>query len=135
MDYAWLLTAAVVAASPAVAAEAGALSVPSAGAPDSHFVTTWETSLQGDSITIPVGGATGTYTVDWGDGTLTTHEGDATHAYGSPGSHTVRVYGDFARIRLGSDAASAAMLHSIDQWGTAGWTTMESAFEGPVRNE
>ena len=125
----------MTAASPVVAAEAGAPSVPSAGAPDSHFVTAWETPLRGDPITVPVGGAAGTYAADWGGGAPTTHEWDATRAYGTPGSRTVRAYGDFAKIHPGSDAASAAKLHSVDRWGTVGRTTMESALEGPVRNE
>ena len=100
-----------------------------------HFVTTWEAGFPGDSVTIPVGGATGTYAVDWGDGSVTAHEGGAAaaaaHAYASPGNYTVRVYGDFGRIHLGgAPPDNAAKLRSIDQWGAAGWTTMESAFRG-----
>ncbi len=74
------------------------------------FVTTWETTATGESITIPVGGAEGAYAVDWGDGSSTEHSGDATHAYGSPGTYTVKVTGDFARIYLGGDPGNAAKL-------------------------
>ena len=98
--------------------------------PSAHFVTTWETATPGESINIPVGGATGRYTVDWGDGSTTTHAGNATHTYGAAGNHTVRIYGDFTRVVLGTDAVNAAKLRSIDQWGSAKWTTMVSAFEG-----
>ncbi len=103
---------------------------PFASAPHNRFITTWETSSAGESITIPVGGAAGRYTVEWGDGGVTTHEGDASHAYASPGIYTVQVYGDFNRIQLGGDHSNAAKLRSIEQWGTASWTTMESAFSG-----
>ncbi len=92
------------------------------------FVTTWETKLPGEYIRIPVDGATGTYTVDWGDGTSTVHRGDAAHAYDTPGTYRVSISGDFTRIYMGGDPDNAAKLVSIDQWGTAKWTTMESAF-------
>ena len=56
---------------------------------DSDFVTTWETTLPGESITIP---ARGTYTIDWGDGTVDARvRGEQTHAYDVPGNHTVRI--------------------------------------------
>ena len=42
--------------------------IPYAPAP---FVTTWKTTTPDESIEIPVGGASGQYTVDWGDGTTT----------------------------------------------------------------
>ena len=97
---------------------------------EDRFITTWETTSPGDSITIPVGGAAGSYTVDWGDGSVTVHEGDATHTYDTPGTYTVQVSGDFTRIFLGDDNRGATMLRSIDQWGAIQWTTMESAFAG-----
>ena len=81
-------------------------------------------------ITIPVGGATGQYTVEWGDGHSTVHTGDAAHVYDYAGNYTVRIYGDFTRIRLADDLTSAANLRSIDQWGAIRWDTMESAFAG-----
>ena len=34
------------------------------------FITTWRTTTPGESITIPTGDTGGTYTVDWGDGTI-----------------------------------------------------------------
>ena len=97
-----------------------------------RFVTTWKTKFPGDSIRIPVGDATGTYTVDWGDGSVTAQSGDALHVYEFPGTYTIQIYGDFTRIRLGSDAFTATKIQSIDQWGTIKWSTMESAFEGAV---
>ena len=92
------------------------------------FVTTWETTGASQTITIPVDGATGNYTVHWGDGNSTTHVTDATHAYAEAGNHTVSISGDFTKIRLGGDTANAAKLKSIEQWGSIAWTTMKEAF-------
>ena len=96
--------------------------------PDDAFVTTWSTASAGDAITIPVGDATGNYTVHWGDGSITTHTGDAEHEYASAGSYKISISGEFTQIRLDGDAANAAKLASIDRWGEIRWTTMEGAF-------
>ena len=96
---------------------------------DSHFVTTWRTTAPGESITIPVGGASGAYTVDWGDGTISEGvSGDQTHEYGDAGTHTIRVYGGFERIYLEGDTRNAAKLLSIEQWGDIRWASMGHAF-------
>ena len=47
-----------------------------------------------------------------------------------PGNHTVAISGSFERIYLRDDTANASKLMSIDQWGSTGWTSMESAFSG-----
>ncbi len=94
----------------------------------SDFVTTWRTTTPNESITIPVGGAAGTYTVRWGDNTTSTATGDQTHVYTATGDHTIRISGDLTRLHLGEDPANAAKLISIDQWGDVQWTTMREAF-------
>ena len=99
------------------------------------FVTTWQTDASNQNVTIPVGGSTASYYVDWGDGTTyRSASGDSTHEYRTAGNHTVSIYGGFERMRL-SDAnyldavfENAKRLRSIDQWGDISWTTMESAF-------
>ena len=93
------------------------------------FITTWETTQSGETVTIHVGGSTGAYTVDWGDGTVTSVTGDASHAYASPGEYQVVISGDFTRIHL-IDGRSAEKLQSIDQWGDIQWESMNSAFWG-----
>ena len=104
--------------------------VPDALPPPSAFVTTWRTTTNNESITIPVGGATGTYTIDWGDGTTSADvTGDQTHTYDTAGTYRVSISGDFARIYLNGDA-NAAKLQSIDQWGDIIWESMEYAFKG-----
>ena len=96
---------------------------------DRPFVTTWRTASPNESITIPVRGSTGTYTVDWGDGTVTSVIGDASHAYASPGEYQVVISGDFTRIYL-NGRPNAEKLQSIDQWGDIQWESMSSAFGG-----
>ena len=98
--------------------------------PREHFVTTWEVPSAGDSITLPAAQASGTYTVYWGDGHAEYGiSGDATHVYEEAGTYTVSTW-NLDRIRLGADAAGAAMLRSIESWGTARWTSMSDAFSG-----
>ena len=96
------------------------------------FVTTWRTTVPNESITIPVGGTTGAYTVDWGDGSSVSSNvaGDQSHAYENAGEYTVRISGDFTRILLGEDYDNAGKLVSIDQWGDIRWESMASAFGG-----
>jgi surface protein len=106
------------------------------------FITTWETTSSGESITIPTHGANvGDYDfqVDWGDGTtesFTGNDPDPSHTYASSGSHTVKITGTFPRIFLDAgpsgngDAANAQKLQSIDQWGDIQWGSMAAAFAG-----
>ena len=97
----------------------------------SYFITTWRTGAAGESITIPVGDATGTYTVDWGDGNTSVNvTGDQTHVYGDAGTYTVRISGDFTRIYLNDHPSNADKLASIEQWGDIRWESMISAFHG-----
>ena len=95
------------------------------------FVTTWETTAPNESITIPVGGSSSIYTINWGDGTVNTNvSGNQTHQYAALGNHTVSISGNFSKIALGGDSTNAAKLRSIDQWGSTGWTSMDGAFGG-----
>ena len=110
--------------------KAGGTGSPDASkAGDRPFVTTWRTASPNESITIPVGRSTGAYTVDWGDGAVTSATGDVSHAYASPGEHQVVISGDFTRIYL-NGSPNAEKLQSIDQWGDIQWESMNSAFEG-----
>ena len=94
-----------------------------------HFITVWKTTGADESITIPVNGAPGTYTVNWGDGTVSADvTGDQMHQYAAAGNYTVSISGDFERIYLGGNSANAKKLHSIEQWGDIRWSTMNLAF-------
>ena len=98
---------------------------------DRPFVTTWKTTSPSESITIPVGNATGTYAVSWGDGTTSPNvTGDQSHAYGEAGTYTVAITGNFEQIYLNGHTTNAPKLQSIEQWGDVSWTSMGSAFYG-----
>ena len=99
-------------------------------ADEKPFVTTWWIDTAGGNVTIPVGGATGTYTIFWGDGTFDVGvSGDQHHTYARVGNYTVSIYGDFTRIYLDGHPDAQKLL-SIDQWGDVQWTSMALAFRG-----
>ena len=100
---------------------------------DRPFVTTWRTVSPNESITIPVGNATGAYTIDWGDGNVSANvTGDQSHAYSYAGEYTVRISGDFTRILFAEGYDSAYKIVSVEQWGDTQWESMASAFGGVV---
>ena len=107
----------------AVHAEAGS---------DDDFVTMWRATQSDLTITIPVTGSTGSYSIDWGDGSTDTYNGtgDRSHTYASAGEYPVLISGDITAINLGGDRANARQLLSIGQWGDIQWSSMESAFAG-----
>ncbi|MCB0765490.1 MAG: DUF285 domain-containing protein, partial [Flavobacteriales bacterium] len=94
-----------------------------------EFVTTWETSTASETITIPTTGTGYNYYVDWGDGTVSNYTADATHAYTSPGLHTVRIGGAFPRIYFNNTGDKDKLL-DIAQWGSIQWKSMHRAFWG-----
>ena len=91
------------------------------------FVTTWRVAA-GDTITFP---GTGSYTIDWGDGTTETVTGARDHTYPNTTTrnYDIAVSNGITRFNLGSHA-DAPKLTDIKRWGTAGWTSMASAFHG-----
>ena len=102
----------------------------------SPFVTTWQTTRANERITIPVAGAAGVYTVDWGDGHVSTDvTGDQRHRYSDAGTHTVSITGDFTRIYLNGQQPNANKLQSIEQWGDIRWSSMKGAFRGAFSME
>ena len=106
--------------------------------PPKPFITTWETSSDSESITIPtVSGETYSYTVNWGDNTTDnmTYTGDATHTYTKAGTYTVSISGTFPRIRFAQlsgfaiiPTTAARQIRTIEQWGDIAWTSMRLAF-------
>ena len=107
--------------------------------PPKPFITTWETSSDGESITIPtVSGETYSYTVNWGDNSTDnmTYTGNAAHTYTKAGTYTVSISGTFPRIRFGSindmgrtmGTTAAGQIRTVEQWGDIAWTSMRLAF-------
>ncbi len=93
----------------------------------SAFITTWDTSL-GSTNTgndeIQFGLIGNNMIIDWGDGAQTTSSG--IHIYSAPGIYTVTAFGDLSNFD--SFQSDPLNLLSIDQWGTAAWTSFDSAF-------
>ena len=105
--------------------------------PPKPFITTWETSSDSESITIPTADRTYSYTVNWGDNSTdnTTYTGDATHTYSKAGTYRVTISGTFPHIRFARivnfspEAISAGgQIRTVEQWGTIAWTSMAYAF-------
>ncbi|MBB3836022.1 surface protein [Runella defluvii] len=100
------------------------------------FVTTWKTDNSGTSsatsITIPTLGTGYNYDVDWNNDGIYDElgvTGSVTHNYGTAGTYTVAIRGDFPRIHFNS-VGDASKLLTISQWGDIAWTSMSSAFNG-----
>ncbi|SEM20975.1 surface protein, partial [Maribacter orientalis] len=98
------------------------------------FITTWKTDNPGTStstsITIPTTGTGYSYDVDWeNDGTFDDFgvTGKITHDYGTAGTYTVAIKGDFPRIFFNKNGDVQKIL-SINQWGTQQWTSMAYSF-------
>ena len=100
--------------------------------PAMPFITTWRTDSANQTITIPVGGSTAKYSIDWGDNSPaeTDITGDSTHTYREADSYTVSISGGLERFHLDGLQPNAGRLISIDQWGDTRWTTMDAAFDG-----
>jgi len=101
-----------------------------------HFVTTWKTDNAGTSsstsITIPTTGFGYSYNVDWdNDGVFdqTGLTGSITHDFGTPGTYTIRIEGNFPRIYF-NNGGDKEKIVSIDQWGSIVWSDMTNAFYG-----
>ena len=121
---------------------------PAPAAAQSAFVTTWETTTSGESITIPTerGPTDYDFQIDWGDGTteqITGNDPDPSHEYADARTYTVKISTDgageaFPRIHLDASpfgegfgsASNAKKLQSIDQWGDIQWESMADAFAG-----
>ena len=103
------------------------------------FVMTWEVNnevnslgiMMNNTVSIPVEAVGYDYTVDWGDGQVTMHTGNATHTYSLAQVYTISITGDFPRI-LFNESSSRDRLLTIEQWGDNVWSSMERAFAGCV---
>ncbi|UII27406.1 BspA family leucine-rich repeat surface protein [Fulvivirga maritima] len=94
------------------------------------FVTTWQTTVANEAITIPTTGGGYDYTVYWGDGSSNTHvTGNISHDYAAAGTYTVSITGGFPRIYFNNDGDREKIL-TVEQWGNIAWTSMQRAFYG-----
>ena len=90
------------------------------------FVTTWFTTAANQQVTFP---GSGTYDIDWGDGTAETGvSGTQSHTYASAATYTVKVTGGLTGFSL-LGSGDAVKLSSVAQWGGIAWDTMNGMFD------
>ena len=106
---------------------------------ENDFVTTWKTDnpglLSDTVIRIPTFIGTYNYDVDWdNDGVFDEFgkTGNSQHDYGTPGTYTVRIRGQFPHFYINNDPNMREKLLSVDQWGNIQWSSMSSSFRGAV---
>ncbi|GEM_PF-1170813 len=105
---------------------------------DRPFVTTWKTDnsdvTNDTSIEIPTTGGGYNYDVDWNNDGIYDEfgiTGDAIHDFGTAGTYTIRIRGDFPWIRFGRDGGTDnKKIVDIVQWGDIAWSSMFEAFSG-----
>lgn len=99
---------------------------------DTAFVTKWTGDYTDKSITIPTDSSyIYNYNIDWGDGTSESGlTGDATHTYASSMvEYTVKITGTFPAINFSSSSyTNRYNIHSVVNWGTIEWKSMNHAF-------
>lgn len=98
------------------------------------FISTWETTAPSESITLPHFGTGYNFTINWGDGTeetLTDADAPFSHAYATPGVHTITIAGGstFPRWRF-ANGGDKLKIKTIEQFGDIGVVSGFGAFHG-----
>ena len=113
------------------------ITVPIKGTKDiKPFIVTYDTNSN-KTIKVPVKSDNGFFTIDWGDGNVTTYYDDINvtpYTYkDTQDTHQVKIYGITSVIHGNAFWTNGFnelhnQLLSIDQWGDTKWTSMNSAF-------
>jgi hypothetical protein len=99
---------------------------------DSHIITIKTDNLSTGSsndnqFTLP---ATGTYDIDWGDGTIETGlTGTQTHTYANIGTYEVRISNGITSC-IFDNGGDRLKLLEVKQWGTGEWDNLQAAWYG-----
>jgi len=99
------------------------LTSPAARADENTFISTWRTTTDGETITLPlVNGYTYNFTIDWGDGSeIQTvdayNSANREHVYATAGDHEVRIDGQIGGFRFANGGDKANHI-DISQWGS-----------------
>ena len=100
----------------------------------SPFITTWETSAVGETITLPLTNS-GEYdfVVDWGDSTSDTittwNQAERTHTYATAGTKTISILGIMTEFRF-EGLGDKDKFRDVSQWGGIYWSDFRDMFEG-----
>ena len=73
--------------------------------------------------------ATGTYDINWGDGTVESVTGAQTHTYGSSGTYVIKVIGGLTAVTFNNGGDKLKLLQ-IQSWGPINWASMTNAYQG-----
>ena len=99
----------------------------------SAFITTWRTTMDDETITIPTFPSENyNYNVDCdGDSRndWLSQNGAAICTYAVAGMHTIVISDTFPRIYFNNEGDKDKII-AINQWGTGQWTSMARAFDG-----
>jgi surface protein len=89
------------------------------GCEANKFITTWETTIAGESITLPYYlGGTYAGTIDWGDSTTSANSfATSTHIYATPGIYTVTICGRTNGWNFSTTPISTKKIKSVVTWG------------------
>ena len=91
------------------------------------FITTW--NMTSGEFTLLTQKGTYNATIDWGDGTSSTHTtGNPTHTYASAGQYQIKITGQYNGLKINNDTTQKDKLIAVNQWGNVGFTSFEYAF-------
>ena len=95
------------------------LACQASGCENNKFITTWETTTAGESITLPYYlGGTYAGTIDWGDSTTSANSfATSTHIYATPGIYTVTICGTTNGWNFTTTPVSKTKIKSVVTWG------------------
>jgi hypothetical protein len=89
------------------------------------------------AIYSPAGGtfqlpATGSYTVNWGDGTTESHSGNSSHTYTDAGFYSIGINATSFAMNQGPSGNTPHMIVDVLNWGTVEFTSTQFMFRGAV---
>ena len=103
-------------------------------AQNKNFVSTW--NISSGAFELPLKDYAN-ITIDWGDGTSTTHTNAIfpTHTYTSSDTFTITIAvndlkKDIGSMYMNGNHASRVMIQDVSNWGEGIWNSFSSAFEG-----
>ena len=92
------------------------------------FITTWAIPADDLTLQFPIYGSG--MTIDWGDGNITTNQSSfPSHTYTTAGTYTIKVNGNISQVYF-IWRYDKEQIQTIEQWGTAAWSSMNYAFAG-----
>jgi hypothetical protein len=69
------------------------------------------------------------YTVDWGDGTITSHTGNASHTYSAQAIYEVKISGECPWIKQWTTSTGVNYVIDILQWGDLEFKSLKQTFK------